>query len=251
MWCFCSPPSFSCPYFTISYTMSVAIWSSAVHPATGQPLNCKVFSAPFEVLPSTLPTGPPDAPRIVWDGGRRSHAAAAAGEAIGGIWEGLRRVVSLGGGRAEASPAPAPSASSSRPTLQRSVRSENFLVPKNRSLVSASRSLRTPPSTLAVKAPAHEAGWSYVVRPRLPHSSFSPSAHACMPLTISIAYRPGSASTPGMKTDVYVRVSLVRTVFVRERGCDAGTEAVDSLLPEEMVMDLYKKEEKEVGARWA
>lgn len=50
------PPSFSCKHFSISYTITVAVFSSALDPTTGKPLFLKSFSTPFDLLPSTLPS---------------------------------------------------------------------------------------------------------------------------------------------------------------------------------------------------
>lgn len=227
--------------------MSVAIWSATTNPATGLPTNTKIYSAPFEVLPSTLPTGPPQAPRIVWEAGGRYWAAAVAGEAIGGVWEGLKKVVTMG------------SAVSSRPSLRRSSRSSDSVsllspTPSSPPLgtvqrSASSRTIRKQPSLLGFKAPT-EVGWSHVVTPSLPSSTFSPSSHASIPLQLTIVSRP-VGSTAGPKTDIYVRVALVRTLYVRDRGCDVGSEAADTMLPEELVLANYVKEEKEVCSRWA
>ena len=55
------PPSFECSRFRIYYTMSIALFSAAVS-TNGTPRRLKVFSIPFHVLPSTLPTPPPELP---------------------------------------------------------------------------------------------------------------------------------------------------------------------------------------------
>lgn len=60
------PPSFECSRFRIYYTMSIALFSAAVS-TNGTPRRLKVFSIPFHVLPSTLPTPPPELPVLTHD----------------------------------------------------------------------------------------------------------------------------------------------------------------------------------------
>ncbi|GAA6058732.1 hypothetical protein JCM10212_003420 [Sporobolomyces blumeae] len=60
------PPSFECSTFRISYTMSIALFS-AMKSANGTPRRLKVFSIPFHVLPSTLPSLAPELPVLTHD----------------------------------------------------------------------------------------------------------------------------------------------------------------------------------------
>ncbi|GAA5950375.1 hypothetical protein JCM3765_004524 [Sporobolomyces pararoseus] len=60
------PPSFECPQFRISYTMSIALFST-MQSANGTPRRLKVFSIPFHVLPSTLPSPAPELPVLTHD----------------------------------------------------------------------------------------------------------------------------------------------------------------------------------------
>ncbi|KAM0752183.1 hypothetical protein T439DRAFT_379283 [Meredithblackwellia eburnea MCA 4105] len=60
------PPSFECSQFRIHYTMSVAIFSTATT-SDGTPQRLKVFSVPFHILPSTLPTPAPELPILTHD----------------------------------------------------------------------------------------------------------------------------------------------------------------------------------------
>ncbi|BGO92962.1 hypothetical protein NBRC10512_006021 [Rhodotorula toruloides] len=60
------PPSFECAQFRISYTMSIALFSSAKN-SNGTPRRLKVFSVPFHVLPSTLPAPAPELPVLTHD----------------------------------------------------------------------------------------------------------------------------------------------------------------------------------------
>ncbi|GAA6015151.1 hypothetical protein JCM11491_000483 [Sporobolomyces phaffii] len=60
------PPSFECAQFRISYTMSIALFS-AMQSANGTPRRLKVFSIPFHVLPSTLPSPAPELPVLTHD----------------------------------------------------------------------------------------------------------------------------------------------------------------------------------------
>ncbi|GAA5899042.1 uncharacterized protein JCM6883_003518 [Sporobolomyces salmoneus] len=60
------PPSFECAQFRISYTMSIALFST-MQSANGTPRRLKVFSIPFHVLPSTLPSAAPELPVLTHD----------------------------------------------------------------------------------------------------------------------------------------------------------------------------------------
>ncbi|GAA5922565.1 uncharacterized protein JCM15063_003345 [Sporobolomyces koalae] len=60
------PPSFECAQFRISYTMSIALFST-MQSANGTPRRLKVFSIPFHVLPSTLPSPAPELPVLTHD----------------------------------------------------------------------------------------------------------------------------------------------------------------------------------------
>ncbi|GAA5967575.1 hypothetical protein JCM21900_003346 [Sporobolomyces salmonicolor] len=60
------PPSFECAQFRITYTMSIALFSSTKS-SNGTPRRLKVFSIPFHVLPSTLPSPSPELPVLTHD----------------------------------------------------------------------------------------------------------------------------------------------------------------------------------------
>ncbi|GAA5832896.1 hypothetical protein JCM11251_000521 [Rhodosporidiobolus azoricus] len=60
------PPSHECAQFRISYTMSIALFSAAKN-SNGTPRRLKVFSVPFHVLPSTLPSTAPELPVLTHD----------------------------------------------------------------------------------------------------------------------------------------------------------------------------------------
>ncbi|CAH7687072.1 hypothetical protein BY996DRAFT_4582858, partial [Phakopsora pachyrhizi] len=174
------PPSFSCSHFRITYTMSLALWSRASDSVSGQPLHCKVFTVPFDILPSTLPSGPPKLP----SGNSVNH------------------------------------------------------IHRKRSIATLTAQIYGSSAGLATSTATH------VVVPSLTSSSFSPASHASIPVTLSIIDRPI------VPTDLYLRISLIRSIYVRDSKTDWISEAAESLLTEEGLLEKHLKEEKEICSRW-
>ncbi|KAI5476087.1 hypothetical protein MNV49_000459 [Pseudohyphozyma bogoriensis] len=58
-----TPPSFECTQFRIYYAMSITLFSSSLS-TSKTPLRLKVFSVPFHVFPSTLPSPAPELPML-------------------------------------------------------------------------------------------------------------------------------------------------------------------------------------------
>ncbi|KAI9629702.1 hypothetical protein KEM48_012766 [Puccinia striiformis f. sp. tritici PST-130] len=207
------PPSFRSDHFRITYTMSLAVWSKATDPLTGQPIHCKVFTVPFDILPSTLPTGPPKLPRLVWED--RSFNGS---NPWNGMWEGFKRVIGH------------PGANGMPPTVNR-----------KRSIAAVTAQMHGPQATAAAIAASTA---THIVIPSLPSSSFSPSSQASIPVTLSIIDRPI------VPTDLYIRISLIRSIYARDSKSDWLTEATEYLLPEEVLLEKHLKEEKEICSRW-
>jgi hypothetical protein len=67
------PPSFESDHFRLRYTMSLALFAKA-EPGSSHPRVLKLHSIPFHILPSTLPSPPPQLPRLVHDE-RRHHTS--------------------------------------------------------------------------------------------------------------------------------------------------------------------------------
>ncbi|KAG0146360.1 hypothetical protein CROQUDRAFT_671220 [Cronartium quercuum f. sp. fusiforme G11] len=216
------PPSFTCDSFRITYTMSLALWSRATDVSTGQPVHCKVFTIPFDILPATLPTAAPKLPRLVWED--RSMNGASA---WGGMWEGLKRAISLG-----------------RPEgmgVGGSGSSESTAHSRKRAIAAITAQMH---GAQAAAAAAAASTATHVVIPTLPSSSFSPASLATIPITISIIDRPL------VPTDLYVRVSLLRSIYVRDSKRDWLSEASELLLTDEAMLANHLKEEKEISSRW-
>lgn len=207
------PPSFRSDHFRITYTMSLAVWSKATDPLTGQPIHCKVFTVPFDILPSTLPTGPPKLPRLVWED--RSFNGS---NPWNGMWEGFKRVLGH------------PGANGILPTVNR-----------KRSIAAVTAQMHGPQATAAAIAASTA---THIVIPSLPSSSFSPASQASIPVTLSIIDRPI------VPTDLYIRISLIRSIYARDSKSDWLTEATEYLLPEEVLLEKHLKEEKEICSRW-
>ncbi|GAA6001683.1 hypothetical protein JCM10207_002265 [Rhodosporidiobolus poonsookiae] len=182
------PPSFECAQFRISYTMSIALFS-AMKNSNGTPRRLKVFSIPFHVLPSTLPSPAPELPVLTHD-----HKK--------GVFASLMQSLSF---------------SSPRP---------------------------------------NETGY-HIVYPSLPTSHFSPGAHASIPVSLRIVDRPLEP------TDLYIRLALVRKVYVRESsqcslqsaiedewGLGSGVSLASLGYPEEVIVEPWCKEEEEIVSRW-
>ncbi|PLW36996.1 hypothetical protein PCANC_13997 [Puccinia coronata f. sp. avenae] len=207
------PPSFRSDHFRITYTMSLAMWSKATDPLTGQPIHCKVFTVPFDILPSTLPTGPPKLPRLVWED--RSFNGF---NPWNGMWEGLKRVIGH------------PGVNGMPPAVNR-----------QRSIAAVTAQMHGPQATAAAIAASTA---THIVIPSLPSSSFSPASQASIPVTLSIIDRPI------VPTDLYIRISLIRSIYARDSKTDWLTEATEQLLPEEVLLERHLKEEKEICSRW-
>ncbi|KAA1098008.1 hypothetical protein PGT21_026537 [Puccinia graminis f. sp. tritici] len=207
------PPSFRSDHFRITYTMSLAVWSKATDSLTGQPIHCKVFTVPFDILPSTLPTGPPKLPRLVWED--RSFNGS---NPWNGMWEGFKRVIGH------------PGANGMPPTVNR-----------KRSIAAVTAQMHGPQATAAAIAASTA---THIVIPSLPSSSFSPASQASIPVTLSIIDRPI------VPTDLYIRISLIRSIYARDSKSDWLTEATEYLLPEEVLLEKHLKEETEICSRW-
>ncbi|MBW0535990.1 hypothetical protein O181_075705 [Austropuccinia psidii MF-1] len=209
------PPSFTCDHFRITYTMSLALWSKATDPLTGQPIHCKVFTVPFEILPATLPTGPPKLPRLVWE-----DRSLNGSTPWGGMWEGLKRAITLGNTSPNGS-LPPPS--------------------RKRSIAAVTAQMHGPQATAAAIAASTA---THIVIPSLPSASFSPASQASIPVTLSIIDRPI------VPTDLYIRISLVRSIYARDSKNDWLTEVSEYLMPEDILWEKHLKEEKEICSRW-
>lgn len=205
--------------------MSLALWSKASDPISGQPVHCKVFTIPFDILPATLPSGSPKLPRLVWED--RSINGASP---WGGMWEGLKRAISLG--RPEGSSTA--SGSSSGP-------GEPPLPVRKRTIAAVTAQMH---GAQAAAAAAAASTATHVVIPSLPSSSFSPASQAVIPITISIIDRPL------VPTDLYVRISLIRSTYVRDSKRDWMSEAAELLMSDEDMLGQHLKEEKEICSRW-
>ncbi|KAM0793165.1 hypothetical protein ACM66B_000639 [Microbotryomycetes sp. NB124-2] len=181
------PPSFADKNFRIHYTMSIAIFSAAKG-VTGLPRRLKVFSLPFDILPATLPTTPPELPSLTYE-----H--------------------------------------------------------KKGMLASLVHSFPFSGTKL-------ETGY-HIVMPSLPTSHFSPGSHASVPVSLRIVDRPLEP------TDLYIRLAIVRRVYVRESTSHSLTVAVEkewglapgqSLssvgCPEDAALEPWCTEEEEVVSRW-
>ncbi|GAA6035196.1 hypothetical protein JCM8097_006414 [Rhodosporidiobolus ruineniae] len=97
----------------------------------------------------------------------------------------------------------------------------------------------------------------HVVYPSLPTSHFSPGAHASIPISLRIVDRPLEP------TDLYIRLALVRKVYVRESSQSSLATAVEDEwglgpgvsmaalgYPEEVIVEPWCREEEEIVSRW-
>lgn len=175
------PPSFESSHFRIRYTMSLAIFGSRFMP-DGKPEILHVHSVPFHILPSTLPTPPPQIPILTHDTRKAGFLA------------GISRALSLGG------PAQA---------------------------------------GLSTGRSSSDKTCTHLVCPSIPTTTFSPGS--VVPVTLRIA------DCPTEPTDLYVRLSLIRKVYVRDSQYEATNEWG---LPDEMFLEEFCKEEEEVVSRW-
>jgi hypothetical protein len=135
-----------------------------------------------------------------------------------GMWEGLKRVIGH------------PGANGLPPAVNR-----------KRSIAAVTAQMHGPQATAAAIAASTA---THIVIPSLPSSSFSPASQASIPVTLSIIDRPI------VPTDLYIRISLIRSIYARDSKTDWLTEATEHLLPEEVLLEKHLKEEKEVCSRW-
>lgn len=157
--------------------MSLAIFSSRLG-SDGRPEVLHVHSVPFHILPSTLPTPPPQIPMLTHDARR------------GGFLAGLTRALSL-----------------------------------------------TAP-TVAAK-PGVDKTCTHIVVPSIPTTTFSPGS--VIPVSLKIA------DCPTEPTDLYVRLSLIRKIYVRDSPYEMMNEWG---LPEDLFFEEFCKEEQEIVSRW-
>jgi hypothetical protein len=75
------PPSFESDHFRLRYTMSLALFASA-EPGFSHPRILKLHSIPFHILPSTLPSQPPELPNLVYDERRSAGFLNTLGKAF-------------------------------------------------------------------------------------------------------------------------------------------------------------------------
>jgi hypothetical protein len=174
------PPSFESAHFRIRYVMSLALFGSRRGP-DGKPEVLHVHTIPFTILPSTLPTPPPQIPMLTHDSRKNSFFA------------GISRALSLSG-------ASGASASTSK---------------------------------LSDKSCTH------IICPSLPTTSYSPGS--VIPITLRIA------DCPAEPTDLYIRLSLIRKVYVRDAAYPMMNEWG---LPDDLFFEEFCKEEEEIVSRW-
>lgn len=80
---------------------------------------------------------------------------------------------------------------------------------------------------------------THIICPSLPTSSFSPGS--VIPITLRIA------DCPTEPTDLYIRLSLIRKVYVRDAAYPMMNEWG---LPEDVFFEEFCKEEEEIVSRW-
>lgn len=93
----------------------------------------------------------------------------------------------------------------------------------------------------------------FKVQTSLPTSSYSPSE--VVPVTLDIRVPTSSAPTPAAQQQIFVRLTLLRRLYVRESGHSLeqeddwgfGSGASDL---SELLWERYEKEEVELGQRW-
>lgn len=102
----------------------------------------------------------------------------------------------------------------------------------------------------------NETGFHTVI-PSLPTSHYSPGASASVPVTLRIVDRPLEP------TDLYIRLAIVRKVYVRQSGRVSLERAIEERwgleegvpvstlgYPEEMLVEPWCVEEEEIVSRW-
>lgn len=125
-------------------------------------------------------------------------------------------------------PSPAPQI----PVLTHDSRKTSFFSGMARAL-SLGGSGQPPAPRLSDKSCTH------IICPSIPTSSYSPGS--VIPITLRIA------DCPVEPTDLYIRLSLVRKLFVR----DASQPMVNEWgLPDDLFMEEFCKEEEEIVSRW-
>lgn len=125
-------------------------------------------------------------------------------------------------------PTPAPQI----PILTHDSRKTSFFSGMARAL-SLGGSAQSPTPRLSDKSCTH------IICPSLPTSSYSPGS--VIPITLRIA------DCPTEPTDLYIRLSLIRKVFVRDAPYPMMNEWG---LPEDMFIEEFCREEEEVVSRW-
>lgn len=117
------------------------------------------------------------------------------------------------------------------PTLTHDMRKNSFF-----SNISKALSFSVPASG---SGKASDKTCTHIVCPSLPTSSFSPGS--VIPITLRIA------DCPTEPTDLYIRLSLIRKIYVR----DSQYEAVNEWgLPDDLFFEEYCREEEEIVSRW-
>ncbi|KAK4058099.1 hypothetical protein OIO90_000838 [Microbotryomycetes sp. JL221] len=97
----------------------------------------------------------------------------------------------------------------------------------------------------------------HVVMPSMPTSHFSPGSHSSVPVSLRIVDRPLEP------TDLYIRLAIVRRIYVRESNSKSLASAVETEwglspgetlasvgCPEDAAVDPWCKEEEEIVSRW-
>lgn len=98
----------------------------------------------------------------------------------------------------------------------------------------------------------------HIVIPTLPTTQFSPAAQSCIPISLRIIDRPLEP------TDLYIRLALIRRLYVRESTNSSistamsdewgyGTTGLSASalgFPEEVLLERWCKEEVEITSRW-
>ncbi|GAA5870147.1 hypothetical protein JCM3774_002604 [Rhodotorula dairenensis] len=111
--------------------------------------------------------------------------------------------------------------------------------------------------SLSFSSPKLNETGSHTVIPSLPTSHYSPGASAAVPVSLRIVDRPLEP------TDLYVRLAIVRKVYVRQSGrvsleraieerwgLEEGVDISTLGYPEEMLVEPWCVEEEEIVSRW-
>lgn len=125
-------------------------------------------------------------------------------------------------------PTPAPHI----PILTHDARRGGFLAGLSRAL-----SLSAPSGS--GKSASPDKTCTHIVCPSIPTTSYSPGS--VIPITLKIA------DCPTEPTDLYIRLSLIRKIYVRDSQYEMMNEWG---LPEEMFFEEFCKEEEEIVSRW-